>query len=51
VTARIVTFRLRRAATLERIGALVDDLKSARSITLPAIMVLVRELERLEDAP
>lgn len=51
VAARVVTFRLRRAAALERIAALVDDLRSARSITLPAIMVLVRELERLEDAP
>ncbi len=49
--ARLVTFRLRRAAALERIATLVDDLRSAHSITLPAIMVLVRELERLEDAP
>ena len=28
VAARVVTFRLRRAATLERIGTLVDDLRN-----------------------
>ena len=51
VAARVVTFRLRRASALERIRALLDDLRSARSITLAAIMVLVRELGRLEEVP
>ncbi|MCC6766921.1 MAG: NAD-glutamate dehydrogenase [Deltaproteobacteria bacterium] len=50
VAARVVTFRLRRAATLERIRALLADLQSAGTVTLPAIMVLVRELGRLEEA-
>ena len=51
VQARVVTFRLRHAAALERIRALQDDLRSARTVTLAAIMVLVRELGRLEEAP
>jgi NAD-specific glutamate dehydrogenase len=51
VAARVATFRLRRASALERIQALLDDLRSARSITLAAIMVLVRELGRLEEVP
>ena len=45
---------LRRPAwhiALERIRALQDDLRSARTVTLAAIMVLVRELGRLEEAP
>ncbi len=50
VTARIATFRLRRAGILEQIRSLQDDLRSARTLSLPAIMVLVRELERLEEA-
>jgi len=50
ITARIATFRLRRASALERIRALLDDLRSDRSITLAAIMVVVRELGRLEEA-
>jgi glutamate dehydrogenase len=50
VAARIATFRLRRASALERILSLLDDLRSARTITLAAIMVLVRELGRLEGA-
>ncbi len=51
IPARVATFRLRRAGLLERIGSLQDDLRSARSVTLAAIMVLVRELGRLEEAP
>jgi NAD-specific glutamate dehydrogenase len=51
VASRVATFRLRRAATLERIRAITDDLRSARTITLPAIMVLVRELGRLQEVP
>ena len=51
VAARIATFRLRRAAALDRIAALTDDLRGARGITLPAIMVLVRELGRLQEGP
>ena len=51
VTARVATFRLRRAGALERIRALLDDLRSARTVTLAAIMVLVRELGRLEGVP
>jgi len=51
VASRIATFRLRRAAVLDRIHALTDDLRGARSITLPAIMVLVRELGRLQEGP
>jgi glutamate dehydrogenase len=51
IDARVTTFRLRRAGALERIRALLDDLRSDRTITLPAIMVLVRELGRLEEAP
>ncbi len=50
VAARVATFRLRHAATLERIRALLADLQSARSVSLAAIMVLVRELGRLEEA-
>jgi glutamate dehydrogenase len=50
VAARVATFRLRHAGVLERIRALLDDLRSARSVTLAAIMVLVRELGRLEEA-
>ena len=51
VAARVATFRLRRAGALERIRALLDDLRSARTVTLAAIMVLVRELGRLEGVP
>lgn len=49
VAARVVTYRLRRAATLERIRTLLADLQSAGTVTLAAIMVLVRELGRLEE--
>jgi glutamate dehydrogenase len=48
VAARVSTFRLRRASALERIRALLDDLRTDRTIALAAIMVLVRELGRLE---
>ena len=50
VAARVATFRLRRAATLERVRALLADLQSAGTVSLAAIMVLVRELGRLEEA-
>ncbi len=49
VPARVATFRLRRAGALERIRALLADLQSAGTVTLAAIMVLVRELGRLEE--
>ena len=43
--------RLRHAAALERTSGPQDDLRQRRTVTLAAIMVLVRELGRLEEAP
>jgi glutamate dehydrogenase len=48
-TARVGAFRIRHADDLARIRGLLDDLRSARSLTLPAAMVMVRELARLEE--
>jgi NAD-specific glutamate dehydrogenase len=49
VDAAVNAFEDAHAAELARIRALLDDLRSARRITLPAMIVVVRELGRLEE--
>ena len=48
--ARVALFCRERAHTLDRIRALLDDLRSARTLTLAGMMVAVRELSRLEES-
>jgi len=50
MAARVGAFRARHAGALERLRLLVDDLRSARSISLAAALVAVRELARLEGS-
>ena len=47
---RVAVFCRERARQLDRIRTLLDDLRSARNLTLAGTMVAVRELSRLEES-